>query len=203
MRRLRRDAFKVMPWKNGGGETAEIAVFPPQAGLDDFGWRLSMARVAADGPFSCFEGIDRTLTILDGAGLDLTVESVRHVLTPDSAPLRFPGDCPASADLLAGPVTDLNVMTRRGRYSHAVRRERLEVGQCLFVSAGFGFFLCQAGSFEAVGASETMSLTADDCLIFADETVSFLAQEAAAVVLVSISPAPGVPPGERRGGESA
>ena len=50
-----------MPWKNGGGETAEIAVSPPGAALDDFDWRLSMARVETDGPFSAFPGIDRTL----------------------------------------------------------------------------------------------------------------------------------------------
>ncbi len=43
-----------MPWKNGGGETAEIAVFPPSADLSEFGWRISMATVSSDGPFSAF-----------------------------------------------------------------------------------------------------------------------------------------------------
>jgi environmental stress-induced protein Ves len=47
-----------MPWKNGGGETTEIAVFPDGAGLSDFDWRVSMARVDGDGPFSSFPGIE-------------------------------------------------------------------------------------------------------------------------------------------------
>jgi uncharacterized protein len=51
MRVLTPSDYKRMPWKNGGGETTEIAVFPPGASLDAIAWRLSMASVAADGPF--------------------------------------------------------------------------------------------------------------------------------------------------------
>ncbi len=74
MKLYRAHDHKRMPWKNGGGETVEIAVFPPGAGVDDFDWRISMATVASDGPFSIFPGIDRTLSILDGAGLSLKME---------------------------------------------------------------------------------------------------------------------------------
>ncbi|MDR3505036.1 MAG: HutD family protein [Acidocella sp.] len=187
--RLKRDAFKPMPWKNGGGETAEIAVFPHGAGLEDFGWRLSMARVAADGPFSCFAGIERTLTVLDGAGFRLTVDGTEHLLTPASAPLRFAGDVLASAALLAGPVTDLNVMTRRGAFRHEVRRVALDIGQHIDASGGFGFLLCKSGSFEALGTNDIISLAADDCLIAEDEAVTLLACEPASAILVSIFPA--------------
>ncbi|MEH0072431.1 HutD family protein [Pannonibacter sp. Pt2-lr] len=62
---------RAMPWKNGGGITHELAVFPETAGLEDFGWRLSMAEVASDGPFSAFTGIHRTLALVDGAGIGL------------------------------------------------------------------------------------------------------------------------------------
>lgn len=54
------------PWKNGGGETAEILCHPQGAGFGDFNWRISTARVASSGPFSTFEGIDRILTVLEG-----------------------------------------------------------------------------------------------------------------------------------------
>ena len=60
MRVLRAADYPRMPWKNGGGETAEILVEPAGAPLDSFDWRLSMARVAADGPFSLFPGVERT-----------------------------------------------------------------------------------------------------------------------------------------------
>ena len=61
MRILRAPDYRVMPWKNGGGTTTEVAVSPEGAGLDHFDWRISMARVEQDGPFSTFPGIDRTL----------------------------------------------------------------------------------------------------------------------------------------------
>jgi uncharacterized protein len=184
--RLTRTAFKSMPWKNGGGETAEIAVFPHGAGLDAFGWRLSMARVAADGPFSCFPGIERTLTVLEGAGFCLTVDDVAHLLTPESAPLWFPGDASASAALLGGVVTDLNVMTRRGAFRHEVRRVVLAAGEQVSVSGGFGFVLCLSGGFEALGDDEIVALAADDCLIAENEAVTLLACEPARAIIVSI-----------------
>ena len=71
MKLLRARNHRRMPWKNGGGVTTEIAVFPANAGLEDFEWRLSMATVASDGPFSLFAGIDRTLAVLEGEGLVL------------------------------------------------------------------------------------------------------------------------------------
>ncbi|MBM7325185.1 HutD family protein, partial [Agrobacterium sp. S2] len=49
-----------MPWKNGGGVTTEIIVHPAKASMADFDWRISMANVAQDGPFSIFPGVDRT-----------------------------------------------------------------------------------------------------------------------------------------------
>src|SRR5688572_25695921 len=101
MRIVRAADCRVMPWKNGGGTTTEIAVHPESAGLGDFLWRVSMARVESDGPFSAFPGIDRTLTILNGAGILLTVDGRDAIaLTPDSAPFAFPGVAPAAATLI-------------------------------------------------------------------------------------------------------
>ncbi|MEU2455255.1 HutD family protein [Streptomyces sp. NPDC012765] len=101
-------------WKNGGGVTREIAAWPEGAGMDDFGWRVSLAEVAADGPFSAFPGIARTLTLAEGAGMDLTVGGVRRLVDERYAPQDFPGDEPTDCRLLAGPVVNFNVMYRRG-----------------------------------------------------------------------------------------
>ena len=123
---IRSHDYRRMRWKNGQGETAEVAVGPPQASLADFDWRISMATVEVDGPFSAFAGIDRTLTIVAGAGLRLLVGAAPAVvLTAESAPFPFAGDVAAAAVLVAGPVTDLNVMTRRSRAWHRVRRVSL------------------------------------------------------------------------------
>lgn len=126
MRVLRAADHRVMPWKNGGGSTTEIAVFPEGASLDAFDWRISMAGVAVDGPFSAFAGIDRSLAVLEGEGIVLEVDGQPPVrLTGASAPARFPGDASTRAALIGGPILDLNVMTRRGRHRHRLTRQVL------------------------------------------------------------------------------
>ncbi|TIP03509.1 MAG: HutD family protein [Mesorhizobium sp.] len=148
MRILRAADYRVMPWKNGGGTTTEIAVSPDGAGLDEFDWRVSMARVEASGPFSTFTDIDRTLSVLEGAGILLDIAGQPTArLTTASVPLAFAGDVPTGAALIGGPITDLNVMTRRGRMAHAVERRplsgdirimpRADTTLVLAVNAGF------------------------------------------------------------------
>jgi environmental stress-induced protein Ves len=123
MRILRAADRAVTPWKNGGGTTAEIAVHPAGAGLDDFDWRVSVADVKRGGPFSRFAGIDRKLALLKGA-LSLTIEGQGAVaLTPASPPLEFPGDVPTEAVLNGDAAQDLNVMTRRGVCMSTVTRQ--------------------------------------------------------------------------------
>ena len=149
MRILRAADYRVMPWKNGGGTTTEIAVSPAGAGLDDFDWRVSMARVEGSGPFSSFAGIDRTLSVLEGEGIVLDIAGQPVVpLTPASQPFFFAADLPTSAALIAGPITDLNVMTRRGRMLHSVERLTISRPVDIATAAGSTLILCHLG--EAV-----------------------------------------------------
>ena len=46
MRLIPHDRLTATPWKNGGGETREIAAFPAGAEYDDVAWRLSLATIA-------------------------------------------------------------------------------------------------------------------------------------------------------------
>lgn len=149
MRILRAADYRVMPWKNGGGTTTEIAVSPEGASLDGFDWRVSMARVEGSGPFSSFADIDRTLSVLEGEGIVLDVAGQPAVrLTPASAPFAFPADLPTSAALIAGPITDLNVMTRRSRTLHSVERLTISQPVDITIQAGSTLVLCHKG--EAV-----------------------------------------------------
>ena len=114
---------KRMPWRNGGGETVEVAVHPPGAALDAFGWRVSLARITGDGPFSTFHDVDRSFAMLDGEGLVLTVGAGPPTrLDVNSEPLRFAGEAPCRCSLSSGPATALNVMTGRGSFDGAVGR---------------------------------------------------------------------------------
>ena len=123
MRIIRAHQCRTTPWKNGGGSTTEIAAAPEGASLETFDWRISMARVASDGPFSSFPGIDRTLAIVKGNGMILTIGSDAPVtLSSGTEPVSFAGDTPTSARLTNGEIIDLNIMTRRDRFGHRLRR---------------------------------------------------------------------------------
>jgi environmental stress-induced protein Ves len=105
-------------WKNGGGMTWQIASEPPGAGYA-FDWRISLAKVAADGPFSSFPGVDRLLTVLKGAMRLSVAGRASIVLDANAAPYSFPGDAACAAELIA-PVVDLNLMARRDSFRAAV-----------------------------------------------------------------------------------
>jgi environmental stress-induced protein Ves len=108
---------KVMPWRNGGGTTAEIA-FEPSDGPTGFRWRLSLADVASEGPFSAFPGCSRTIMLLSGPGMELTITeagAAPHTTRLDQPhqPFDFDGEAETSCRLIDGPVRDLNVIAER------------------------------------------------------------------------------------------
>jgi uncharacterized protein len=129
MRILHARDYSVQPWKNGGGVTTEIIVSPAGATFATFGWRISMAQVAASGPFSMFEGIDRSLGLLAGEGIILRVDGRGEIeLSPGDHPAVFPGDVPVDARLPGGGILDLNVMTRRASWRHHLSRVQVAAG---------------------------------------------------------------------------
>ena len=99
-------AFITMPWKNGGGTTHEILKAEYDGALL---WRLSIAEVASDGPFSLFPGLSRILTVIDGEGLALTTPE-RSLQALPLTPLPFSGDWPIESRRLQGDVRDFNVI---------------------------------------------------------------------------------------------
>jgi hypothetical protein len=110
-------------WKNGGGWTTELARAPAEG---EFDWRISIAEIDVDGEFSRFEGIDRSLLVLAGEGMVLECAGVgAHTLRASDPPFAFAGELDVFARLLAGPTRDFNVMTRRGRFDHALTRVEL------------------------------------------------------------------------------
>jgi environmental stress-induced protein Ves len=93
-------------------------VFPRGADLENFGWRVSIAEIGQSGPFSNFPGIDRRLAVLEGELVLRIGGTAATALVPGSGPVAFAGDVPCMADIQAGcPARDLNVLTRRGRFS--------------------------------------------------------------------------------------
>jgi hypothetical protein len=116
---LRYADLTVSPWANGGGLTRQLASWPQGSAVADFGWRISVAEVAAAGDFSAFAGVDRVIVLCDGPAMTLRVDGVEHRLARHG-PFAFAGDAATTCTLPGGPTRDLNVMTRRGQWQAEV-----------------------------------------------------------------------------------
>ena len=191
IRILRASGYRSMPWKNGGGVTTEIAIYPRDAGLDAFHWRVSMASVSSDGPFSTFTGTDRTLAVLEGEGIRLAIDGRDPVLlTGASEPLSFPADVPTEGTLKHGPILDLNVMVSRDKAHARVERH---VGPCaldLAPKRGWTLLLVNRGRVSLHLQQGEEELSARDCLLVEgdDSPVSFDATTGSEFYVVRIAP---------------
>ena len=128
-----------------------------------------------------FAGVDRTLAVLEGEGIVLSVaERPEVTLTRSSEPFAFPADQPTSARLVAGPILDFNVMSRRGRVSHRVER----IVQGAWVSdADAAVVFCSAGSARISSGREEATLHAHDAAIL---DVPFKVEDGAEIFLVTL-----------------
>jgi environmental stress-induced protein Ves len=107
------------PWKNGGGTTRELLAWPSGT---DWTLRLSVARIAQDGPFSAYPGISRWFTVLSGGGVELGWQDRTAQLSQDSDPLHFDGASAPGCRLLGGATEDLNLMVRQDRARGCLHR---------------------------------------------------------------------------------
>lgn len=119
---LRPADYRRMRWANGGGWTTELARAPADGA--SFDWRISVAEVESDCDFSPFPGVDRSIAVLTGAGMELAVGDEPPVVLNAGGPaLGFSGDQTTRCRLLAGPTRDFNVMTRRAAVAHTLTRD--------------------------------------------------------------------------------
>ena len=132
---LRAADYRAMRWKNGGGITTEIAREPAEGA--DFDRRVSIADIAQDGDFSVFPGVDRTLLLLEGGGVELELGAAEPVrLERRYARHAFAGEAPVSCRLLDGPTRDFNLMVRRGVVQGEVYARPIVGPMVFFAEAG-------------------------------------------------------------------
>lgn len=141
--------YRRMRWKNGLGWTTEIVVRPAEGELE---LRASIAEVDTDCDFSRLPGIDRSILVLSGDGMELRVgDDPAVTLREGGEALVFSGDRDTRCRLLGGPTRDFNVMTRRERWTHALERHHLSGSLVLEQPAGHGWLLYVARGSARVG----------------------------------------------------
>ncbi|MTV40212.1 HutD/Ves family protein [Duganella radicis] len=176
--------LRSAPWKNGGGSTTEIAVSPAGAHLDDFEWRVSLATIAQDGPFSAFPGIDRSLALVDGDGVLLDFGDERFVLSPSEPLIEFAGEDAVHATVTGQHTTDFNVMTRRGACRHRLELRTVRGKEALKRRAGTTLlFLAEGESLTLSSARERIAMVRYDTVVLeADDDWTMEAQQATVLV---------------------
>ncbi len=199
VRRLREQDVRRVPWKNGRGVTRELALWPPGSYFErgDFDWRISAARVEESGPFSEFAGFDRILVITEGEGLILEHgQAAARARLRRFEPYRFSGDWSTRCDLVRGPVSDFNVLTRQGHFGAEALAANL--GRRVLrepTGAKFVFVHALGAALTARVSGEELPLTLEpgESLFLADlaahDELELAGQgELSAVVVVRIAP---------------
>ena len=128
---LAASSYARMRWKNGAGWTSEILKVPDN---DAWHWRLSIAEIETDAPFSAFPGVERELVLLSGNGLRLRFhDGESHEVLPPHGKLRFAGERAAFGELIDGPTRDFNLMWQRNAVDAQLWHRPLVGTMVLFV----------------------------------------------------------------------
>lgn len=160
---LRSSDYRRMPWKNGGGTTTEIWKAASPGG--EMLWRLSVADVASDGPFSEFPGIDRWIMVIDGKGMELDIAGMgNRRLDRPHQPLFFPGDAKTDCRLVDGPIRDFNFMIARTFGKGTLQVSRLTAGTAASLSENTAAIHVLAGGID-IETSDVRRLAAGDTWI--------------------------------------
>lgn len=127
-------------WRNGLGWTREILrrrLGEADVHGDDWDWRLSIAEIERDAPFSAFPGIDREIVLLSGNGVRLCFDDGGvNALEPPHGRLRFAGERGVVGELIDGPTHDFNLMWRRARVDAALFHRPLVGPMVIFAEPG-------------------------------------------------------------------
>lgn len=188
-RKITAGHLAVVPWKNGGGVTTEIAVGPARAGDQEWSWRISVAEVGVTGAFSVFPGIDRTIAVVHGNGMDLEFEGGRMIPLELNRPVDFDGGAVVTGILRNEAIRDFNVMVDRRYYSATLSIVEGSDELSLKSSAGSVVLIhvldgvCTA--HVAAGAQETLSVQ-ETAIYEGESDVSIAVPPGARVAVVVI-----------------
>lgn len=139
--------YVPVPWKNGGGISEQIAVFP-ESEPEDFEWRLSRAKVEAAGPFSLYPGYSRFLSVVEGK--ELVLRSNRELVALKLGNVfSFVGEDSFTCAIPKGPVRDLGLIYKREKYRSLMQRLEFSAQARSFaLRAEFNFFYALEGGFK-------------------------------------------------------
>lgn len=160
---IRADECAPRPWRNGGGWTRELLVWPSAERCDV---RIAVADIDDDGPFSSYPGVERWIVVISGVGIALSFGDAERELLLGDEPMRFDGATAPDCRLLDGPTRDLNLMVERGQ---GVMR-RVQQGKSWNEGSTFrGLFTTDTGTWTA---GQQRLVVPAMTLLWSDESVA-------------------------------
>lgn len=189
IRYLPATGYVTMPWKNGTGSTDEICLLPPDASRHAFELRVSRAIIATSGLFSAFPGVERTITLIEGAGLTLEFDDHSVDLTVGQ-PHRFDSGLTPVGVPKGGTVRVVNVMAARDTWRLAPA-EILTEGRLLQPEPhGLTVVFALRGASELSDSQATVTLNPEDCALL-DAPARFTPENGSALLVVPLLRASG------------
>jgi environmental stress-induced protein Ves len=138
---IRLQDVPASPWKNGGGTTQSLICWPSPS---QWVFRMSVARIDSDGPFSEFMGVERWFAVLRGNGVTLQFPDRRVVLGHKDPALQFSGETACQCSLTRGPTLDFNLMVQ-GISAKMARIDRLAYVGNFKSQTTLAIFVVEAG----------------------------------------------------------
>jgi uncharacterized protein len=182
-------------WRNGLGWTREIHA-NRAGGSEDWDWRLSIAEVEQNAPFSAFPGIERELVLLHGNGLRLRFDDGEScLLEPPHGRMRFAGERAVVGELVDGTTHDFNLMWRRDAVGAELLHRPLVGPMVFFAEPGITWALHLIAGNARFDAASTMPalFAGDTALLSAPERTRFLLNGGGELLAIRL-----VTQGERR-----
>jgi environmental stress-induced protein Ves len=164
-------------WKNGGGETIQLAIYPTDSSFEEenFHWRVNRARIKKSGPFSEYKRFRRGLIQLSGGPIRLGGQKLKLF-----EPFLFAGDKPIHCEVTGDEAIDINVLVNPAWGEFKMTSYQLEKGKKLARYADFVGYYCHEGEMEVdgtkVSSGEFIVLT-EDTLIHATTDLSLVVIE--------------------------
>lgn len=160
---LPRESYETRPWKNGKGVTTDLYRAPAGADDDGFELRVSLAAIPEEAPFSAFPGVERRITLIEGAGLALDFGDRVMTLRPFETQGFDSGATPTGRPI-GGPVRVVNVMARRARWRIADCRT-LTALETTLTGGSVAVFFALSGQWSAVADGRTQRLNPQETLL--------------------------------------
>lgn len=148
LRLLRAEDYVTKPWKNGGGVTRDVLLWPAS---ENFDIRVSLADIPPASTFSAFPGITRHITRLCGETMVLTFADGQVEHLELLAPLTFDSGKAPTCEATGSAVRVLNVMTRESSWRASVEaitdglHEKVQPCGLLLVHAVDGAWTARSG----------------------------------------------------------